>query len=83
MFNVQSAKQQIEKSKIEIAILKAKMDFWAKLSDENEMGYTDKAANNILEGYSTPSDATPAELETIKHFRNKIESLENQLCPIA
>lgn len=83
MFNLESAKQQIEKNRIENEILKVKIEFWGKLLDENEMGYTDKAASNILEGYVTPSDATPAELETIKHFQNKIKSLETQLYAIA
>lgn len=43
------------------------------------MDYTDKAASNILEGVTLPSDATPAELYTIKLYRSKIESLEKQL----
>jgi hypothetical protein len=83
MFNVESAKQQIKKNEIEKSILKVKIDFWGKLTDDNEMGYTDKAANNILEGYTVPSDATPVELETINFFKAKIESLESQLYAIA
>jgi hypothetical protein len=82
MFNVQSTKNEIKKLEIEAKILKAKIDFFEKLSDE--IGLTDQLADYVLSGLvQEPSICTETELETIRFFRNKIANLETQLYAIA
>lgn len=84
MFNLESAKQQIQKNKIENAILKTKIEFWEKLTDENEMDLFDKVAEYIIDGVTSYfHGANEAEKATIDQFRTKIESLEKQLYALA
>ena len=84
MFNLESAKQQILKKKIETIILKTKIEFWEKLTDENEMDLSYRAAEYIIDGVAEYfSGASDAEKATIDQFRTKIESLEKQLYALA
>lgn len=83
MFSVESAKKQIQKNSIENSILKTKVEFWGKLTDENEMDLTDHWASSILEGYGIPSGLSEAEKDTIRFYQTKIESLEKQRYAIA
>ena len=88
MFNVQSAKQQIEKNRIETEILKAKVEFFEKMTTETESGnygFTDRMANYVID-YSQPlsyKDMSKDEIATVTDFIAKIESLERQLYAIA
>lgn len=79
MFDKEAALRQIEKNRIENKILKVKIEFWGKLTDDDEMGYFDAYASNVLEGITEASNATDAEMAIIRHYRAKIECLEKQL----
>ncbi len=87
MFDVQSAQNQIQKNELENEILQTKIEFWEKMTTEEEngdFGFTDYRIDYVishLKGFTGP--ISEKEQHVIDAFITKIESLETQLYALA